>query len=154
MKPGSKGQPRKHQARLEHAVPALAAMKRVYEETLGKIGQKTKLGEALLYALTRWSALTRYTMDGRLEISNNAAERAMRPLAMGRRNWTFAGSDAGGERAAIFYTLIQSAKLNGLDPEAYLSAVVAHIADHPIKRIGEFLPWNMAVEATPGSKLS
>ena len=87
--------------------------------------------------------MTRYTTDGRLEISNNAAERAIRPLALGRKNWLFAGSDTGGERAATIYTIIETAKLNGLDPEAYLSAVIARIADHPMRRIAELLPWNI-----------
>ncbi len=80
---------------------------------------------------------------GRLEISNNAAERAIRPLALGRKNWMFAGSDTGGERAAAVYTLIETAKLNGLDPEAYLRDVLGRVADHPINRIAELLPWNI-----------
>jgi transposase len=87
--------------------------------------------------------LTRYLTDGRLEISNNAAERAIRPLALGRKNWMFSGSDSGGERAAAMYTLIETAKLNGLDPEAYLRDVLSRIADHPINRIAELLPWNI-----------
>jgi hypothetical protein len=89
------------------------------------------------------TALTRYLDDGTLEISNNAAERAIRPLALGRKNYLFAGSDAGGERAAAVYTLVESAKLNGLDPEAYLREVLGRIADHSIKRIAELLPWNI-----------
>ncbi len=80
-------------------------------------------------------------MSGRLEMSNNAAERAIRPLALGRRNWTFAGSDAGGQRAAALYTIIETAKMNGLDVEAYLADIIARIADHPINRIDELLPW-------------
>jgi hypothetical protein len=87
--------------------------------------------------------MTRYVEDGRLEISNNAAERAIRPVAVGRNNWTFAGSDAGGERAAMMYTLIETAKLNGLDPEAYLCNVIGRIADHPARRIDQLLPWNI-----------
>jgi transposase len=89
------------------------------------------------------TALTRYLDDGTLEISNNAAERAIRPLALGRKNYLFAGSDAGGERAAAVYTLVESAKLNGLDPEAYLREVLGRIADHSINRIAELLPWNI-----------
>ena len=93
-------------------------------------------------------ALTRYLNDGRLEISNNA-ERAIRPLALGRKNYLFAGSDAGGERAAAAYTLIETAKLNDADPEAYLREVLGRIADHPIDRIGKLLPWNI----DPGSSI-
>ena len=94
--------------------------------------------------LTRWTALTRYGDDGRIEIDNNAAERALRAVALGRKNYLFYGSDAGGERAAAIYSLIGTAKLNGLDPEAYLRYVLERIADHPINRIDELLPWNVA----------
>ena len=90
-------------------------------------------------------ALVRYCDDGRLEIDNNAAERALRTVALGRKNFLFAGSNAGGERAAAMYSLIGSAKLNGLDPEAYLSHVLRRIADHPIRRIQDLLPWNVTV---------
>jgi transposase len=88
--------------------------------------------------------LTRYIEDGHLEIDNNAAERSLRGVALGRKNYLFAGSDAGGERAAAIYSLIGSAKLNGLDPEAYLRQMLTRIADHPINRIEELLPWNLA----------
>jgi hypothetical protein len=81
--------------------------------------------------------------DGRIEIDNNAAERALRTVALGRKNYLFAGSDAGGERAAAIYSLIGTAKLNGLDPEAYLRNVLSRIADHPINRIEELLPWHL-----------
>ena len=87
---------------------------------------------AIRYALSRWDALTRYIEDGHIEIDNNAAERSLRAVALGRKNYLFAGSDAGGERAAAIYSLIGSAKLNGLDPEAYLREVLTRIADHPI----------------------
>ena len=85
----------------------------------------------------------RYRDDGHLEIDNNAAERALRAVAIGRKNYLFAGSDAGGERAAVIYSLLGSAKLNGIDPEAYLTSVLRRIADHPINRIRELLPWNL-----------
>jgi hypothetical protein len=81
-------------------------------------------------------------------MSNNAAERAIRPLALGRKNYLFAGADAGGERAAVLYTIIETAKLNGLDPEAYLADILARIADHPAKRIDQLLPWRWTVAAT------
>ncbi len=88
--------------------------------------------------------MQRYCDDGLLEIDNNAAERALRAVAIGRKNYLFAGSDAGGERAAAMYSLVGSAKLNGLDPEAYLRYVLMRIADHPINRVDELLPWNIA----------
>ena len=129
--------------RTERSVPLLAQMKARFEETLSKISRKSSLAKAIRYSLSRWDALTRYTTDGRLDICNNAAERAIRPLAIGRKNWTFAGSDSGGDRAATIYTIIETAKLNGLDPEAYLRTLIARIADHPAKRIDELLPWNI-----------
>src|SRR5262249_57411750 len=89
--------------------------------------------------------LMRYANDGNSEIDSNAAERALRAVALGRKNYLFAGSNAGGERAAAMYSLIGSAKLNGLDPEAYLSHVLGRIADHPINRIEELLPWNVPI---------
>jgi len=131
--------------RREQSVPLLMRLRAAFESTLGQVSGKSPLAAALRYALSRWDSLTRYAADGRLDISNNAAERAIRPLALGRKNWLFAGSDAGGERAAAMYTLIETARLNGLDPEAYLRGVIARIADHPINRIGELLPWNITL---------
>ena len=92
--------------------------------------------------LGRWDALSRYIHDGRIEIDNNAAERSIRGVALGRKNYLFAGSDAGGERAAAVYSLIETARLNGRDPEAWLRDVLTRIADHPVNRVAEFLPWN------------
>ncbi len=99
------------------------------------------------YSLTRWRVLTRYLDDGRIEIDNNAAERALRGVSLGRKNYLFMGSDAGGERAAAIYSLVETAKLNGLDPEAYLREVLTRIAEHPINRIDELLPWNIGARA-------
>jgi transposase len=98
--------------------------------------------KAIDYSLKRWPAFTRFLDDGRLCMSNNAAERAVRCIAVGRKNWTFAGSDEGGHRAAAIYTLIETAKLNDIDPQAWLADVLARLPDHPAKRIAELLPWN------------
>lgn len=128
--------------RQSRAAPLVEELTGFLEATLARLSGKSELAGAIRYARSRWDVLTRYLGDGRLEISNNAAERAIRPLALGRKNWLFAGSDTGGERAAAMYTLIETAKLNGLDPEAYLRDVLDRIADHPINRIAELLPWN------------
>ena len=130
--------------RQARAGPMLADLKSWLEATLAKVSAKSAIAVAIRYALTRWAALVRYCDDGRIEIDNNAAERALRTVALGRKNYLFAGSDAGGERAAAIYSLIGTAKLNGLDPEAYLRHVLGCIAEHPINRIAELLPWNVA----------
>ena len=129
-------------ARQQEAVPLLGKLKTCLNNALSQISGKSTLAKAIRYSLSRWAALTRYTTDGRLEMTNNAVERAIRPVAMTRKNYLFAGSDSGGVRAAAMYTLTESASMNGLDPEAYLRGVLARIADHPINRIGELLPWN------------
>ncbi|WP_247873627.1 IS66 family transposase [Azospirillum brasilense] len=132
----------RRRVRQAEAAPKMAALKAWLEETLGRLDGKSDTAKAVRYMLNRWTALTRYLDDGRLEIDNNAAERALRAVVLGRKNWLFAGADVGGERAAAMYTLIGTAKLNGLDPEAYLRDVIARIADHKISRIDELLPWN------------
>ena len=114
-----------------------------FEVSLPKLSRKSDTTAAIRYALGLWPALTRYCDDGRLEIDNNAAERALRVVALGRKNYLFAGSDVGGKRAASIYSLVGSAKLNGLDPEAYLREVLTRIADHPVNRIADLLPWNL-----------
>lgn len=133
--------------RQERAKPLLDSMHAWLQSTLGKLSKKSEVTSAIGYALGRWPALLRYCDDGRVEIDNNAAERALRAVALGRKNYLFAGSDSGGERAAAIYSLIGSAKLNGMDPEAYLRHVLTHIADHPINRIEELLPWNVSLAA-------
>ena len=134
----------RREARGTRARPLLDSLKQWLEETLGKLSKKSDTALAVRYALSRWESLLRYVDDGRIEIDNNAAERSLRAVALGRKNYLFAGSDAGGERAAATYSLIGSAKLNGLDPEAYLRNVLSRIADHPINRIEQLLPWNIA----------
>jgi transposase len=127
----------------ERSRPLLNSLKQWFEDTLVKLSKNSNTAQAVRYALGRWEALLRYVDDGRLEIDNNAAERALRVVALGRKNYLFAGSDRGGERAAAIYSLIGTAKLNGLDPEAYLRDVLSRIAEHPINRIDELLPWNL-----------
>jgi hypothetical protein len=134
----------RQQVRQTRARPLLQSLHDWFEASLKMLSRKSDTTVAIRYALTLWPALTRYCDNGRLEIDNNAAERSLRAVTLGRKNYLFAGSDAGGERAAILYSLIGSAKLNGLDPESYLRDVLTRIADHPIRRIEELLPWNLS----------
>jgi transposase len=134
------------QVRQQRAGPLLEALQQWLAATLGTVSAKSELAGAIKYALVRWVALTRYRDDGRIEIDNNTAERSIRPLVLGRRNYLFAGSDAGGERAANIYTLIATASLNDIDPYLYLRQVLERIAEHPINRIDELLPWNIAAK--------
>ncbi len=130
----------RREARQRRSAPILADLKAFLDATLTKISGKSSLGGAIRYATSRSAALTRFVDDGRLEMTNNAAERAIRPLALGRKNYLFAGSDEGGRRAAIMYTLIETARRNDVDPEAWLADVIARIADHPINRVDQQLP--------------
>ena len=119
---------------------------------LRSLSNKSETAGAIRYALARWNALTRYMDDGMLEIDNNTAERALRCVALGRKNYLFAGSDAGGHRAAAMYSLIETAKLNSLDPQLYLTDVLGRIADHPARQIAELLPWhigNLLISVAP-----
>jgi hypothetical protein len=135
--------------RTARAGPLFDDMRRWMEQALTQLAPKSETAAAIHYALGLWDALARYLDDGRIEIDNMIAERALRPVALGRRNYLFAGSDAGGRRAAILYSLIGTARLNGLDPEAYLRYVLSRIGEHPIKHIEELLPWKVAGKLVP-----
>jgi transposase len=130
------------QYRHDHSAPLIAELKAWLDATLQKLSGKSDLAMAMRYATSRWSALGCFLNDGRVEIDNNAAERAIRGIALGRKNYLFAGSDSGGTRAAAIYALIETCKLNAIDPEAYLRDILTHIADHKINKIAELLPWN------------
>ncbi|PXX01435.1 transposase [Paraburkholderia tropica] len=130
-------------ARQQRSAPLLAELKAWLEHTLSLVSAKSGLAKAIRYSLGHWHALTRYCEDGRVEVDNNTAERAIRPLVLGRRNYLFAGSDGGGQSAAVIYSLIGTARLNGIEPFAYLRTVFERIADHPINRIDELLPWHL-----------
>ena len=136
-------------ARQARAGPLLTDLHTWFLATMRPLSKKSELAGAIRYALSRWEALCRYRDDGRAELDNNAAERALRTIALGRKNHLFAGADTGGERAAGIYSLIGTAKLNDIDPEAYLRRVLERIAEHPINRIDELLPWNVAASLTP-----
>jgi transposase len=134
------------EVRKARARPLLESLHSWFESTLAQVSRKSEIAVAIRYALARWRALLRYCDQGRLELDNNCAERALRAVALGRKNFLFCGSDSGGERAAALYSLIGTAKLNGVDPEAYMRYVLERIADHPINRIDDLLPWNISVE--------
>ena len=140
--------------RRARAGPLLESLREWLRHTLGRVSKKSELAKAVSYILTRWTAFTRYRDDGRLEIDNNAAERSLRAVVLGRKNYLFYGSDAGGDRAAAMYSLIGTAKLNGLDPEAYLRYVLGRIADYPINRVEELLPWRVDLQPAIESRLA
>ena len=127
--------------RRERSKPLVAALEGYMRDQLGRLSPKNDVAKAINYMLTRWPSFTRFLDEGRICLSNNAAERALRCVAVGRRNWTFAGSDAGGQRAAAVYSLIATCKLNDVDPRAWLADVLAKLPDHPAHRIGEMMPW-------------
>src|SRR3954451_23817289 len=121
--------------------PLVTALEAWLREHRAKLSAKSEVAKAIDYLLKRWPSFAGFVEDGRICLSNNAAERAIRGIAVGRRNWTFAGSDAGGRRAAALYTLIETAKLNDVDPHAWLADVLRRLPDHPALRLHELLPW-------------
>jgi transposase len=140
----------RYRARQAHAVPHLQALHAWLTHTLVKVPKSSELAKAIRYTIksAHWPALTYYCEDGRAEIDNLAVERQIRPVALGRGNYLFAGSDAGGERAAVAYSLIGTARLNAVDPESYLRHVLERIAEHPINRVQDLLPWNVPLART------
>jgi len=143
---------RRRQVRQEASVPLVTDLERWLREERPKLSRGNDLAKAMDYLLKRWPAFTRFLDDGRICLSNNAAERALRGIALGRKSWLFAGSDRGGQRAAAMYSLIVTAKLNNVDPQAWLADVLARIADHPARNIDELLPWNWRPASAPHSQ--
>ena len=134
--------PERRRIRNQHSRPLVTDLETWLRQERAKLSASNQIAKAIAYSLNRWSGLARFLDDGRLCMSNNAAERALRCVAVGRHNWTFAGSDEGGRRAAAIYTLVETAKLNDIDPRAWLADVLARLPDHPARRIDELLPWN------------
>lgn len=129
-------------ARRQHSRPLVAELRAWLEAQLAQVSGRSSLAEAIRYALTRWEALTRFLHDGRIELDTNPVERAIRPVALGRKNHLFAGSDGGGHRWAVICSLIETAKLNDVEPYAYIADVLQRMVDgHPVNRLDELLPW-------------
>ena len=129
-------------ARKRESAPLVADLEAWLRDQRSRLSRSSSVAEPIDYMLRRWPAFARFLDDGRVCLSNNAAERALRGFALGRKAWLFAGSERGAERAAAIATLIMTAKLNDVDPQAWLADVLARIAGHPVQRLGELLPWN------------
>src|SRR6202140_3531447 len=143
---------RRRGVRQEARGALVADLERWLRDERPKLSRGNDLAKAMDYLLKRWPAFTRFLDDGRICLSNNAAERALRGIALGRKSWLFAGSDRGGERAAALYSLIVTAKLNNVDPQVWLADILARIAEHPARDIDELLPWNWQPRAAPRSR--
>lgn len=147
----ARGQPPEERQRIRttQAKPILQDFHVWLQATLRTLSKGSPLSKAIHYALKQWDALVAYVDNGRAELDNNSAERSLRPIALGRKNYLFAGSVAGGQRAAVLYSILGTAKLNGINPNAYLTAVLKRIGNHPINRIDELLPWNIDLAPQP-----
>ncbi len=145
------GRPAKERlaVRQERSVAVLADLEDWMRTERARLSRHASVAKAMDYMLTRWDSFARFTTDGRICLTNNAAERAVRSLALGRKSWLFAGSDRGADRCAFLLTLIATAKLNDFDPQAWLADVLARIADTPQTRLGELLPWNWSAKDHP-----
>lgn len=132
--------------RQARTVPVLTELKSWMTETLAQVSAKSPMALAIGYSLSNWTALTAFVHDGRIDAHNNTAERALRGVAIGRKNYLHIGSDAGGRTAAVMYTLLGTARLNGINPQRYLRHVLERIAEHPSNRIDELLPWAVAAQ--------
>jgi hypothetical protein len=143
---------RRRRVRQLRTRPVLDELKTWMTETLAQVSAKSPMALAIGYAVSNWTALVRFVGDGRIEAENNAAERALRAVAIGRKNFLHLGSDAGGDSAAVIYSLIGTAKLNGINPQHYLRYVLERIADHPISRVDELLPWVVAERIAPDTQ--
>ena len=132
--------------RQARSTPVLKELKSWMSETLAQVSAKSPMALAIGYSLSNWTALTNFVGDGRIDAHNNVAERALRGVAIGRKNYLHVGSDAGGHTAAVMCTLLGAAKLNGINPQRYLRHVLERIAEHPSNRIDELLPWAVAAK--------
>jgi transposase len=128
--------------RREQSRPLIAELEIWMRQQRALLSTKNDTAKAINYLLNRWAAFNHFLDDGRVCLTNNAAERALRGVAVGRRNWTFAGSDAGGHGAAAVYTRIETCKMNDVDPQAWLADVLARLPDHPANKVADLLPWN------------
>ena len=138
------GLPAEHRLAIRGArvAPLVADLEAWMRTERARLSRHSDVAKAMDYMLKRWDSFSRFLADGRVCLTNNAAERELRGIALGRKSWLFAGSDRGGERAAVMYTLIQTAKLNDVDPQAWLADVLARINDHNIQNLDQLLPWN------------
>jgi transposase len=139
-------------ARQTHSLPKVESFRAWAEQQLTRLPGKGDLAKAFRYGLSRWPSFCLFLEDGRVGIDNNPAERALRPIGIGRKNWLFAGADTGAETLARAMTIIETAKMNGLDPQAYLADILDRIHDHKINRLDDLLPWNWAPMTAPQAK--